>query len=205
MYKKLLSLTLLTTSSLVLSAAPATFDFSDPKGVNHVLFMLDAPLEFISGTGTGISGTVDFDPAAPERTTGEIILTTDSLTVSNQKMTEVMHGNKWLNVAVNSNIRFSFNSLDVVSQQESTTTGNVTGTLSFLGVDQEMTVPVRITFVAGGAEQRGQAKGDLLVVRSEFPINLDTFGLNINPATRLKVSNEPQIKVIIAGYPKAEQ
>jgi hypothetical protein len=38
-------------------AAPQTFDFKDPKGVNNVQFKLDAPLEAITGTATGISGS----------------------------------------------------------------------------------------------------------------------------------------------------
>jgi len=205
MLKKLISLALFSLTSLSLSAAPATFDFNDPKGVNHVMFMLDAPLEFISGTGKDITGTVDFDVEAPEATQGEIIVGTTSLAVTNPKMTKVMLGKKWLNAKVNSDIRFKFDSLTVDSHEGAITKGHVTGVLSFLGVDKEITAPVLISFVEGGAKQRGMAEGDLLVVRSEFSIKLDEFGLDINPASRLKVSNEPVIKVVIAGYPKSAE
>ena len=52
-------------------AAPQTFDFKDPKGVNNAVFKLDAPLEAINGTANGISGTVTFDPATrPPRAVG---------------------------------------------------------------------------------------------------------------------------------------
>ncbi len=37
---------------------PIQFDFKDPKKVNNVVFLLDAPLESINGTATGVSGTV---------------------------------------------------------------------------------------------------------------------------------------------------
>ena len=57
----LLSLTLAGT----LASAPQTFDFKDPKGVNAIQFHLDSVLEPISGTASGISGTVTFDPANP--------------------------------------------------------------------------------------------------------------------------------------------
>jgi hypothetical protein len=56
---------LLAAFGLSAQAAPLTFDFKDPKGVNNVQFSLDAPLESITGTGTGISGSVTFDPAPP--------------------------------------------------------------------------------------------------------------------------------------------
>ena len=42
----------------ILNAGPIKFDFKDPKKVNNVVFLLDAPLESISGTATGVSGTV---------------------------------------------------------------------------------------------------------------------------------------------------
>ena len=45
-------------------AASQSFDFEDEKGINHVLVILDAPLEFISGKGEGVSGFVAYDPAA---------------------------------------------------------------------------------------------------------------------------------------------
>ena len=61
------------TFASVLLAAPQTFDFKDPKGVNTASFKLDAPLEAISGSANGISGTVTFDPANPGATKGKIV------------------------------------------------------------------------------------------------------------------------------------
>ena len=60
------------------SAAPQTFDFKDPKGVNNAVFKLDAPLEAINGSANGISGTVTFDPANPGATTGKIVVASSS-------------------------------------------------------------------------------------------------------------------------------
>ena len=54
-------------------AEKIAFDLKDPKGVNNIVFKLDAPLESINGTANGISGTVLVDPAQPEVVEGKIV------------------------------------------------------------------------------------------------------------------------------------
>ena len=95
----------------MLTAAMSDFDFNDPKGVNTIRFTLDAPLETISGTGNGVSGTVSFDPKSPEKTTGSIILKTESLKVPNGKMLDHMLGKGWLNAGKYSEIKFELSSI----------------------------------------------------------------------------------------------
>ena len=54
----LISLTGLTAAL----AAPQSFDFKDPKGVNNAVFKLDATLEAINGSANGISGNISATP-----------------------------------------------------------------------------------------------------------------------------------------------
>src|SRR5512147_2263421 len=82
-------------------AAPQTFDFKDPKGVNNAVFKLDAPLEAIQGSANGISGSVTFDPQAPASTKGKIVVTTASLQVPNGMMNQHLHGEQWMDAANN--------------------------------------------------------------------------------------------------------
>jgi polyisoprenoid-binding protein YceI len=202
-FYRLLTLSVLFTASFDLNAAPKSFDFKDPKGVNHVMFMLDAPLEFISGNGNDIYGMVEFDKEHPEKTNGEIRLAVSSLSVSSQKMTNVMKGKKWLNLAKNKEIYFKFNSIKVNKEEDAVVHADATGVLTLMGISKEVTAPVRITLAEGVAGKRSNSKTDtrdLLVVRSDFDIKLDTFGLILNAATKLKVANDVQIKVVIAGY-----
>ncbi|HWI55611.1 MAG TPA: YceI family protein, partial [Bacillota bacterium] len=70
----LLSLIGLTTLTSVALAAPLTFDFKDPKGVNNAVFKLDAPLEAIQGSANGVSGSVTFDPENPALTRGRLVI-----------------------------------------------------------------------------------------------------------------------------------
>ena len=69
----ILALVALTSSAF---AAPQTFDFKDPKGINNAGFKLDAPLESINGSASGVSGTVTFDSENPGATTGKIVVDT---------------------------------------------------------------------------------------------------------------------------------
>ena len=87
-------------------AAPETFDFKDPKGVNNASFHLDAPLESVNGNANGISGTVTFDPENPAATQGKIVIASASLTVPNSMQNQHMHSAMWLDVAKYPEITF---------------------------------------------------------------------------------------------------
>src|SRR6185295_12063712 len=86
------------TLAAAVSAAPITFDFKDPKGVNNVVFQTDAPLESINGTATDISGKVDFDPANAAALKGKLIVKTESLHVGNPMMKGHLHSPLWMDV-----------------------------------------------------------------------------------------------------------
>ena len=142
----------------VFHAQAAEYDFKDPKGVNHIVFMLDAPLEFISGSGNDITGKVEFDSSAPEKTSGSIHLGSASLSVANKKMTEVMQGKKWLNVPINTNVVFDIDSLKVTETDGDMTKGIVAGSLTLMGVKKTVNAPVTITLVKDGAKTRGYSE-----------------------------------------------
>ena len=96
---KLVWLLILSVAPGVLSADSMKFDFRDPKKVNNVLFLMDAPLESISGTSIGVSGTVSFDPAKPAATTGKIVLATSSMHEENPVMNTHLLVEGWLHVS----------------------------------------------------------------------------------------------------------
>ena len=100
----------LVATAVVSHANSRSFDFKDPKGVNNVQFKLDAPLEAITGTATGITGQVAFDPTDPSSTTGRITLDAGSLTVGNPLMGEHLRSDQWLDVAKHPAIVFEASS-----------------------------------------------------------------------------------------------
>jgi polyisoprenoid-binding protein YceI len=195
---KLTTLALIALTSAAL-AAPETFDFKDPKGINNAGFKLDAPLESINGSASGVSGTVTFDPENPGATTGKIVVATASLMVPNPMQRQHMLGAEWLNAAKFPEISFEAKELKNVKTDGDTTTADVTGTFTLKGISKELTVPVKLTYLKDKLGDRvpGQ-KGDLLVIRANFEIKRDDF--NINPGQyEDKVSNTIEITLSVAG------
>lgn len=193
---------LLLTAALTTAAhaAPLTFDFKDPKGVNNVIFKLDAPLESINGHANGVSGTVTVDPAKPETATGKIVVTTESLTVPNPLMKEHMLGDQWLNAKANPEISFEIKKISDIEKNGDKGEADVTGIFTLNGVSKEITVDAKVTYLPGRLAERSPQKtpGDLLVIRAEFDIKRSDF--NIQPGKNLdKVSDEIEIELAIAG------
>jgi len=199
MNRTLTSLLLVAALSRAAAAAPLSFDFKDPKGVNNAVFKLDAPLEAINGSANGISGAVTFDPANPGATKGRITVAAASLHVPNPTMKQHLHGDQWLDVAKFPEVTFEAKELKNVKTSDNTTSADATGTLTIRGTAKELTVPVKITYLKDKLGQRvPNMKGDLLVLRSNFTIKRSDFGINPG-APADKVSNDIDLTLSIAG------
>lgn len=188
-------------ASLAAHAAPQSFDFKDPKGVNNVQFKLDAPLESITGTATGISGAIEFDAAQPQNTRGRIVLAAASLTVGNPVMAEHLRSDQWLDVAKHPAIIFEATGARNVRPQGAQVLADVTGRLTVKGITREVTVPVSFTHLADKAGARvndPKVKGDLLVLRSTFEINRSDFDIKPGQMTD-KVAETITLSLSIAG------
>ncbi len=197
---KLLTSSIAVASLLTASvfAAPIEFDLEDAKGVNSITFEMESLLEPIYGNAAGITGWTKFDPAAPEKTTGQVVLDTSSLHVSNKLMKEHIHGDGWMNVAVFPKITFDLEKLTDVKKTGDNYKATAVGTMKILKAKKKINVPVTLTFLKGRLAERNRVEGDLLVIRSEFVVKRDDYG--INPGQKLlKVANDIEIRVGIAG------
>ena len=199
MKKSIVSLFVIAGLTSTVLAAPLTFDFKDAKGVNSVQFKLDAPLEAISGSASGVSGTVTYDPANPGATKGKIVVAANSLTVPNSMMKDHMHGNQWLDVATHKEITFEAKELKNVKTTGDVTTADAVGTFSLKGVTKEITVPVTLTYLKDKLSARSpNAKGDLLVLRANFSIKRADFKVNAG-SSEDKVADTIELSLSIAG------
>jgi len=184
-------------------AAPETFDFKDPKGLNNAGFKLDAPLESINGTASDVTGTVMFDPENPGATKGKIVVAANTLTLPNAMQQGHMRGPQWMDAAKYPEISFEAKELKNAKTAGNVTTADAVGTFTCKGVSKDMTIPVSLTYLKDklGERMKGMPnaqQGDLLVVRSNFSIKRTDF--NINPGQyNDKVSEEIQLTLAIAG------
>ena len=182
-----------------LTAAPQTFDFKDPKGVNTVRFDLDAPLEAISGTAKGVSGTVTYDPAQPASLRGKIVVEAASLHVGNPTMKEHLHGENWMDVANHPEISFEATGVDGIKKlADDDVEARVLGKFTMKGTTREMTVPVRLTYLKGRLQERSRVEGDLLVLRAKFTLSRKDFGI-MPGRNEDKVADEIELAMSIAG------
>ena len=197
--KTLLACALIVSSTPgILLAGPIEFNFKDPKKVNNVVFLLDAPLESINGTATGISGKLTFDPDKPQAARGRIVLETKSLHVDNPVMKNHLHDADWMNVEKHPRIIFEADKLSGVRTTGNDTRATVSGKLTIKGITRNTSVPIRLTYLKGRLKERNRIDGDLLVLRADFTIKRSDY--NINPGSREeKVSEEIEIKLRVAG------
>ena len=178
----------------------AEFDFDDPKGVNSMVFVLDSTLEPIMGLANSISGTVEFDPAQPEKMSGTIKVAAKSVKTSNKKMNEYLHGRDWLNVKKFKSIDFAIKSVTVDSKPEKDVFElTITGDFTLHGVTKELSVPVKVSYLPDKLGDRIRGKpGDLLVLRSQFSINRKDFGIK-KGMSGVTVAEEIEIRISMVG------
>lgn len=199
MKKQILVLVTFVGLTGVALAVPQSFDFKDPKGVNNAQFKLDAPLEAISGSANGISGTVTFDPENPTSTKGKIVVATESMQVPNPMMKGHMQGEQWMDVAKFPEITFEAKELKNVKTSGDTTAADAVGKMTIKGVAKELTVPVKLTYLKDKLSQRvPNMKGDLLVIRANFAVKRSDYGINPG-APQEKVSDTIDLTLSIAG------
>lgn len=175
------SLALVGVFSLSAIAAPKSFDFKDPKGVNAVQFTLDSLLEPINGTAGGVEGKVSFDAANVASTAGKITVASKSLKVPNDKMTEHLLGDGWLDTAKHAEITFEFAKLeDVKPAGDNKWSATAKGKFTLKGVSKDVSVPVTLSYLPGQFGKRinkPEVGGDLLVVRGTFSVTRADFGI----------------------------
>lgn len=176
------------------------FDFKDPKGVNAILFTLEAPLECIGGISSGVSGKVSFDGKDGKSIKGELLLSVDTFRMPNDDMTKHVKGEMWLDAAKFPNIKVELKEvIESTNKTENEFNLKVKCNVEIKGTSKEMELNIVASYQKDKLGERvPKLKGDLLVLKTSFTVKRDDF--KIKPGEFLsKVGNEIAITGNIVG------
>ena len=117
----------------------------------------------------GVSGKVSFDPAAPETSTVELEIKTDTLDTGFAQWNNDIKSSDFLNVKQFPLITFKSNSVQKVNDRQYT----VRGELTFHGVTKPLTIQANLTGQRTGPKGESSTGADmrLTIRRSEFGVN----------------------------------
>jgi len=179
---------------------PMIFDFKDPKGVNGVAIILDSTLEPFVGTGTGIEGTLSFNPLDPTSATGTLTMPVTGIRMSNPRMSDVLHGGDWLDAEEHPTVTVALEKVESVRlRSDGSADLTIAVTVTVRESTHSMSIPVRATFLPGRAGDRMRgAEGDLLVLRTNFTIRRSDIDLRDDVGTDV-VADSIQIIGNIVG------
>ena len=122
----------------------------------------------------GVSGKVSFDPAAPEKSTIELEIKTDTLDTGFAQWNNDIKSSDFLNVNQFPLITFKSNSVRKVNDRQY----SVTGELTFHGVTKPVTMQANLTGRKGPkGESRIGADMHLTIKLSEFGVNYRSLAL----------------------------
>jgi polyisoprenoid-binding protein YceI len=173
----ILVLTSLAFPFVARAAGKATYDFKDPKSLNSVMLVLDSPIEPMVAMATGVSGTLEFDPANPGATTGKIVVDAASVQFPNPGITATAHGPDGFDVQKFPTIEFVLREVKKVRKSGGIYAATVTGDFTCRGITRRLSVEATLTHLPGKAAERHRSGSDLLVLRSMFKIRRRDFGI----------------------------
>jgi polyisoprenoid-binding protein YceI len=165
---------LLLSGHVYLQSAAKEFTLKDDKGANGLSFSMDDGIEPVFGFASGIEGAVMLDLENPEKSSGKVIVKTDTLKLTQEVMSGYMKGEWCLDVEHFPDAVFEVKTVKVKKNDKKAgiMSGTVSGDFTFKGITKPLTAPVTVKFVPGGVKTRfGDKDGDLIVFSTEFSFN----------------------------------
>jgi polyisoprenoid-binding protein YceI len=132
---------------------------------------------------------------------GKISVATKSLVVPNPLMRMHLLSKDWLNARAHPEITFEIKEVSRVRKKEANASNvEVTGAFTLNGITKEITVEAEIVYVPrrGLDSSTSAPKGDSLVVRANFTIQRNDFGIRSGEFLD-KVANEIALSLKFVG------
>jgi FKBP-type peptidyl-prolyl cis-trans isomerase len=192
-----------TLAAMAAQGALRTYIVNDPVGRNVVMIESRAPLETMLTRTNAVTATITGDATNIfQGSTARFEVDLASLETGIKMRDEHMRGEAWLNTAQFPKAVFTLNKLSQIDRSSMkdlrngmARTVNAEGTLQLHGVTRPLTARVELKSVLANEDTKARLPGDLLHIRSTFPIKLNEFGINVPSAAQLKVANEQTVTV----------
>ena len=157
------------------------YTLNNNVGKNAIEFISDAPMEKITGTADGITGSFMFDAANLEATTGSINVSVLTMKTANSKRDEHMYDAMWLDAAKYPTITYDVKSLKDVKitskDGRSVVTATAIGSFSCHGVTKPTSAEITLTYLPESADTRKRASGNLAMIEAKFEVGLADHGI----------------------------
>lgn len=188
-------------------AALGTVYYVHPGRDAQLTFTSDAPLEHIKGTSNQAIGYA-VAPSDGESTAsllkGEFHVSIASIDTGIPMRNEHLQSGRWLNAEEHPDLVFVLDGAEKVSRADGKApegmeiwNAELFGTMSFRGVSKPFRTAARITTMPESQVTQRRAPGDLLIIRSEFPIDLREYGLNDPGMSAGKVAETVEVDVFL--------
>ncbi|HHI03423.1 MAG TPA: YceI family protein [candidate division Zixibacteria bacterium] len=184
------------------------FYIEDPMNRNTITFKSEAPLEDIIGTSNQITGFINFNPENPQKNGfADLNVPVSSLNTGIPMRDEHLHGPGWLDAGAFPEINLEINEIkkaELIKETDNSRTFELTavGNFTLHGINREIDIPARITFLKESDMTRMRLPGHLLAVRADFTIQLADYeitGPEGMPIIGAKVGKEIKISVNLIG------
>jgi polyisoprenoid-binding protein YceI len=175
---------MLAMSSLALAADVYTIDGAHSSANFAVRHM---GISTVRGRFADVSGTILFDPAAPEKSSVTALIRSASVTTDNATRDKHLNTPDFFDTAKHPEIRFQSMSVRKTGDDQYVATGNLT--------IRDVTKQVELPFtLAQGKGMKGEprlgAEGSLAINRFDYHVSYDPTGLGVGKDVKIDVSVE---------------
>ena len=196
-FRLLLCLFALASCKLGLSK---TFDFHDPKGFNSIEFSLAGAYgkSIVLGKISEVSGTLNYDPSAPSRTTGTIEALSRSAQSSNPEADNFLRGPSLFDAERFPRITFALEKVTKSRRLGKAAQFGIVGNLTIKGRSRKVIVSTEMKHLPGKLKARIGEEGDLLVIRGNFSIRRSDFDLGAGKFLN-KAADKVDVELALVG------
>lgn len=199
MERKILALLAASSLPLILasSTSAAAVKFTVGNFQTHQLAQVESEttLETFTGRTDKVTGAIQFDPKT--RTGGgRIVVDAASIDTGIDLRNQHLRGEQWLDTDKSPQIVFETTKVQFVRGD----TYRVTGKFTLRGVTKTLTADATVKHLKeSDATRKAGFKGDVLQVKTAFPVKLSDFGIKISGPATGKVNNQVRIAITVYG------